>query len=82
MLSIALCTSTVPHRKIGFPFCWHVRGLKAIKYLSRRRKSTLQGLHVCFQQGQHHVSVLWRQGQHWSVPYGSCLRLRCGRTTP
>lgn len=25
--------------------------------------------------------VLWRQGRHWPVPYGS-LRLRCGRTTP
>lgn len=42
----------------------YVRALNTVKYsyLSRRRNSTLQGLHVCFQQGQHHVSVLLTAG--------------------
>ncbi|KAH0499011.1 hypothetical protein TgHK011_006232 [Trichoderma gracile] len=37
------------------------------------RKSTLQGLHV-FNKGSNHVSVVRRQGKHWSVPHGSRLR--------
>lgn len=54
-----------PIAKLDFPSAgMYVRALNTVKYsyLSRRRNSTLQGLHVCFQQGQHHVSVLLTAG--------------------
>ncbi|PKK47589.1 hypothetical protein CI102_8955 [Trichoderma harzianum] len=54
-----------PIAKLDFPSAgMYVRALNTVKYsyLSRHRNSTLQGLHVCFQQGQHHVSVLLTAG--------------------
>ncbi|KAL6791835.1 hypothetical protein J3E68DRAFT_409434 [Trichoderma sp. SZMC 28012] len=66
MLSIALCTSTEPHRKIGFPFCWHVRtSIEHSQVLVPVKTSQLNFARspcMLFQQGQHHVSVLLTAG--------------------
>ncbi|KAL6852050.1 hypothetical protein J3F83DRAFT_571252 [Trichoderma novae-zelandiae] len=42
--------------------------------LARLRKPTLQGLHVSSKGSNLVTSVVWRQGKHWPVPYGSRLR--------